>query len=311
MRYMVWLPLIANVVVAVSSPTVTRRLSYRVKPAVLTAVAVVAAGCWLWCLTLVASSFLARLPEVAGRVRGAPASHVLAESPPPAVGAAAAVLVTAATGMLLVAAVRTGRDLARAERLVRQAPPGQVMVVPGWMPDACAVGGITGGRIVITTGMLDCLDPAEQDAVLAHERAHLAGGHHWLRITVACCAAVSPPLRRFPALLEAACERWADEHAARATERRRVLARALSKAALTTLRSRRGGPAEPSPPPATACGFRHGTVTERIAALLEDAPGITRMPATPPITIIIAVSVMIGTAAHAGMDCFALLRAIF
>jgi hypothetical protein len=34
--------------------------------------------------------------------------------------------------------------------------------------------------VVLTTGALRALDPAQLDAVLAHERAHLAGRHHWL-----------------------------------------------------------------------------------------------------------------------------------
>src|SRR6266568_1911661 len=34
--------------------------------------------------------------------------------------------------------------------------------------------------VVLTTGALQALDPAQLDAVLAHERAHLAGHHHAL-----------------------------------------------------------------------------------------------------------------------------------
>lgn len=37
-----------------------------------------------------------------------------------------------------------------------------------------------GGRIVLSSAALTALDPAELDAVLAHERAHLAGRHHLL-----------------------------------------------------------------------------------------------------------------------------------
>lgn len=42
----------------------------------------------------------------------------------------------------------------------------------------CVPGG--GGLIAVTTGALDLLDRSELDAVLAHERAHLAGRHHLL-----------------------------------------------------------------------------------------------------------------------------------
>ena len=34
--------------------------------------------------------------------------------------------------------------------------------------------------VILTTGALQALDPAQLDAVLAHERAHLAGHHHQL-----------------------------------------------------------------------------------------------------------------------------------
>jgi Zn-dependent protease with chaperone function len=34
--------------------------------------------------------------------------------------------------------------------------------------------------VILTTGALQALDPAQLDAVLAHERAHLAGRHHRL-----------------------------------------------------------------------------------------------------------------------------------
>jgi hypothetical protein len=34
--------------------------------------------------------------------------------------------------------------------------------------------------VILTTGAVQALDPGQLDAVLAHERAHLTGRHHWL-----------------------------------------------------------------------------------------------------------------------------------
>jgi Zn-dependent protease with chaperone function len=53
------------------------------------------------------------------------------------------------------------------------------------------------GRIVLTTGMLDILDERQRAAVIAHERAHLAGAHHRL-VWFARLAATANPC----------CGRW-------------------------------------------------------------------------------------------------------
>ncbi|MDQ4105303.1 MAG: M56 family peptidase, partial [Actinomycetota bacterium] len=57
----------------------------------------------------------------------------------------------------------------------------------------------------------------ERRVVLAHERVHLYGRHHWLRAATEFCAAVNPlliPVREAVAFL---VERCADEHAATVT----------------------------------------------------------------------------------------------
>ncbi len=311
MRYMVWVPLITNVVIALGAPALARRLPYRMKPAALTASAVLAAAGWMSSLILLAASFVDRVPALAHRL-GTTTVARAGELPPSSAGLAAVVAVGAGAGMLLAATARNGLALIRAERLVRHLPAGRVHVLPQRRPDACAIGGVTGGRVVITAGLLDCLDAAERDAVLAHEHAHLTGGHHWLRMTVACCAAVDPLLRRLPDLVETACERWADEHAAREPGQRRVLARALGKAALATLQNARdagdagsaaAGQDRPSP---TACGFHHHAVAERMAVLLDAPPRATRVPATVLLTTSALTAAMIGSAVHAGTDYLAL-----
>ncbi|MGH3204371.1 MAG: M56 family metallopeptidase [Streptosporangiaceae bacterium] len=51
--------------------------------------------------------------------------------------------------------------------------------------------------IVITTGALTVLDPEQLTAVLAHERAHLAGRHHLLLTVTRSLAAVAPVVPLF------------------------------------------------------------------------------------------------------------------
>jgi Zn-dependent protease with chaperone function len=51
--------------------------------------------------------------------------------------------------------------------------------------------------IVLTTGALAVLDPAQLTAVLAHERAHLAGRHHLLLAVTRALAAVAPAIPLF------------------------------------------------------------------------------------------------------------------
>jgi len=321
MRYMVWVPLLLSVVVAGGAPAFARALPHRMRPAGLTGVAVVSAAGWLWSWALLAASLAERLPSAAHQLHTSAAARS-ADLPPAAVGACALVAVAGALLAALVASIRLARELARAERLVRGLPAGRVHVIAQALPDAFAVGGVSGGRVVITTGMLACLDDDERRAVLAHERAHLAGRHHWLRMVVACCAAVDPLLRHLPELVETACERWADERAARASGQRTVLARALGKAALASLRSADAGSAGPdsacSGSPASgammpttgpfACGFGRGGVPERMSALLAGPPHAPRAPGGILLVSAGVTALVIGAGIHASTDLLALLR---
>ncbi|THJ46029.1 hypothetical protein [Candidatus Frankia alpina] len=65
---MVWVPLITNVVIALGAPALARRLPYRMKPAALTASAVLAAAGWMSSLILLAASFVDRVPALAHRL---------------------------------------------------------------------------------------------------------------------------------------------------------------------------------------------------------------------------------------------------
>jgi Zn-dependent protease with chaperone function len=92
------------------------------------------------------------------------------------VGVLSRVACCASAGLLRSASAR--RDHARKLAiLARPAPALGVVVVTHENAAAYCLPGRT-RRIVLTTAALDLLGPAELAAVLAHERAHLAGRHH-------------------------------------------------------------------------------------------------------------------------------------
>ncbi len=156
MRYMVWLPLLGNIVLAVGLPALARRLSHRRGYAAVTAAAVLGASCWLWSLVLLAAVLADRLAYLrsSGGLAGAPAG--LRTVP--------LLLTVVAAGTLVTIMIRTGRlgarqarELVHAERLARLPFVGDVIDLPDAVPRACAVGGLTGGRIAITSGLRRCL----------------------------------------------------------------------------------------------------------------------------------------------------------
>jgi Zn-dependent protease with chaperone function len=169
------------------------------------------------------------------------------------------------------AAWRHHRVRRRAAQALSTLPPRPVAVLPDRTPYAYALPGTRRdrGRVVVTTGMLLGLDASERRALFAHERAHLAGGHHRFLLAVQLAARANPFLRPLRTAVAYTAERWADEEAAAAVASRRVVARAIGKAGLIT----RGAPV------ATLAGFADaGPVPRRVAALLGPAPAARVWP---------------------------------
>lgn len=126
--------------------------------------------------------------------------------------------------------------------------------------------------MVVSTGMLGVLDAQERCALLAHERSHLQRRHHrYLRIAGWAGAAV-PVLRPLEAHLRFATERWADEDAVVAVGDRRIVARAIARAALAGTRA---------PTPAVLAMAGTG-VTARVQALVSE-PSAPRVAAVAPL----------------------------
>ncbi|MFF3674411.1 M48 family metalloprotease [Streptomyces sp. NPDC002120] len=146
---------------------------------------------------------------------------------------------------------------------------GDLLVVRDCVPQAFALPGWRGrgGRVVVTTGMLRTLGPAEREVLLGHERAHLAGRHHLLSAAAHLAAAVHPALRTLRPALDFHLERWADESAAAAVGDRRLAGTAIARAALAAASAEKAGGAHG---PLLAIGA--GPVPQRVEALLRPVP---------------------------------------
>lgn len=266
MNFAVWAPLLVPLLAVPTARHLADALPPRLAAWLLAGSAVALAACSTVALALLAGAGALRLPFVA----------VLEHLSLPLIDEASAVTVPVAclAAVLLATAcvmvVRTVRDLlletarAREEALSRPVA-GDLAVVQDPSPDAYALPGRPGrpGRVVVTTGMLRALDPAEREALLAHERAHLAGRHHIFLAAAAIAAACHPLLRGLRAPLSYALERWADESAASAVGDRRLAARAIGRAALATRAT--------GLRPAGALAVADGPVPRRVAALLGPA----------------------------------------
>ncbi|MFF8511507.1 M56 family metallopeptidase [Streptomyces sp. NPDC015492] len=285
MGVFVFLPLVLPLTAWPVARLAEQRLHPRTATRLLAAVAGVSAVCSTLCLGLLMIVGTAQLPgnplpdswsdpdvraalpydEIAGRA---------------AIPALLAVLVSCA-----VAAWRQVRVRRRVVAALAGLPRTPVAVLPDRTPYAYAVpgggprgrrraggdargrgGAVRGqGRVVVSTGMLAGLAPAERRALFAHERAHLAGRHHRHLLTVHLAARANPFLRPLRTAVSYTAERWADEEAAAEVGSRRSVARAIGKAALLAPRS----PAAGLP---ALTGGDAGPVPRRVAALMRPAP---------------------------------------
>jgi hypothetical protein len=136
-----------------------------------------------------------------------------------------------AASWLTVAAVRVRRCRADYRALAPGEQASEVEVLDGDEPVAYTLPGRC-GRIVVSSGMLHALSEGEQEVLFAHERSHLRRRHDRFLHAVDLGVAVVPLLHPMKRFVRFATERWADEDAARSVGDRRLVARALTRAAL-------------------------------------------------------------------------------
>ncbi|MGW2032731.1 M56 family metallopeptidase [Streptomyces argyrophylli] len=274
MGVFVFLPLVLPLSAWPVARLAETRLHPRTATRLLTAVAVVMAGCSTLCLALLMVVGTAQLP-------GNPLPDGWSD---PEVRAAVPhdeVAGRAAIPALAVVAAACARTLWRHRRVTRRArraltgvPGSTVAVLPDGTPYAYALPGGRGhsrsrGRIVVSTALLAGLAPAERRALFAHERAHLSARHHRHLLAAHLAARANPFLRPLRTAVVYTAERWADEEAARAVGDRRTVARAIGKAALLSPRT---------PVPTVAALAATGPVPRRVAALLAPAPTARTWP---------------------------------
>ncbi|MFB7588727.1 M56 family metallopeptidase [Streptomyces sp. NPDC056169] len=269
-------------------PALARRTVERVRPdialvAITGADAALAFGV-VACLGVLLLPLAVRVPRLAAflhllqPLQAGPAVLVSTASAV-AAGALAVTLTAAVRGALAEAArLRTAR-----RRVAGLPEAGGMCVIDDDRPDAFALpGGPRGtGRIVVTAGMLRALDSHEREALLGHERAHLAGRHHLFLGLARLAGWCHPALAAVVPHVSFAVERAADETAARACGDRRLAARAVGRAALA-VSARPAGPALP----VLAARATTGPVPARVRALLAQAPTRRVAPALPAVILL-------------------------
>lgn len=262
MIYLVWVPLLMPFLAVPAARRVAAALPPRPAAWLLTAAALALAAGSSAALALLVVPGASYLPAVA--VLGE-LLEPLTAGPPAltiALALAAGGLLAWRTAVLAVAAHRYWADLRRA-RIAVGGTDGELAVLRDSCPDAYALPGRP-GRIVVTTGMLRALEPAEREALFAHERAHLHGRHHVLLAAVELAALCHPALRALREPLGYALERTADEAAAVAVGDRRLAARAIGRAALAARAAGTPGRVRPR----AVLAATAGPVPRRVAALL-------------------------------------------
>ncbi|MFJ8937628.1 M56 family metallopeptidase [Streptomyces sp. NPDC102365] len=263
MGVFVFLPLVLPLTAWPIARLAEQRLYPRTATRLLTGLAVVMAVCSTVCLGLLMVVGTAQLP---GNPLPDGWSDPEVRAAVPYDEIAGKLAIPALLAVLLVC-VRTlwrhGRVRHRAHLALADLPGTEVAVLPDEVPYAYALPGGKRDRVVVTTALLSCLEPAERRALFAHERAHLAARHHRFLLAAQLAARANPFLRPLCTAVSYTAERWADEEAAQVVGSRRAVACAIGKAALVS----RG-----TPVPTLAGLAAPGPVPRRVAALLGPAP---------------------------------------
>jgi hypothetical protein len=185
--------------------------------------------------------------------------------------AALSVALPAVVGRRVAAAVRHRRTLEVEFSIGDHRPWAghDLVVLPTEEPLAFSVDGHS-PQIVVSRGLVAALSPAQLEAVLRHEAAHLRHRHQRFLLVASALDCRFPylahPLRRSTASLRGALERWADEAAAGADPQARRNVRDALLAVVTA--------AVNAAVPAFSTA---DTVVERLRAL--DAPPVRVAPA--------------------------------
>jgi hypothetical protein len=260
---LVW-PVLTSLLLGLAAPRLVRALPPAPTVRLLAAGALICAASTTLILALTAWLLLAEIPVVAVLARWSAPEVLLQQPVPDVMEALAGVAWVVVIGRVTAATLCFTRSMLACQRTCRKlgGSPADLVIIESARPEAYAVAdGLAGtGRIVVSTGLMAALSPAERRVVFAHEAAHLHGRHHVWRALVDVAVAANPLLTTISGAVHYGTERWADEDAAREVSDRRLAARALARAALAAGRS------------APAMGFGGYRVSERVESLLRPPP---------------------------------------
>jgi hypothetical protein len=263
MHYSVYVGLAFAGLFGVVAPVIARRVSPAIATWLLSTGGIVSALSGVAALALLAMTLIGQNPTVAAAGHWSIASlrHVDPVRLPVAIAALGAL--SFGLGRCAWVSVKRGRSIAAAYHLNRRVLDNgsDLVVLPEAKADAYAVPGRP-GRVYVTRGMLTLLTREECDVMLAHERSHLRHHHDWHRTAVLVASALNPLLASLPRTQGWLTERWADEDAARGSDRE-VVASALTRAAAAYPSSNR---------PGAALAFTPHGVDSRVAAMMAEPP---------------------------------------
>ncbi|MEU0933178.1 M56 family metallopeptidase [Embleya sp. NPDC005971] len=260
MRWIVYLPLLLPITSVPVARLAADHLAPRRVVVLLTALTCVLALCATISLGLLTVVGTAQLPGVPLPDHWSD-PQVRASIPNvQVIGSLAGAALASALVCVAIVSHRRRRALAALRAGVATAGDTELTVLPTGPPTAFALPGRR-PRIVVSASMLARLDADERRALLAHERAHLSGRHDRVLLVATLAMCAHPLLRPMRTAIAYALERCADEAAARVVGDRRVVARAVGKAALA-------GPVTPR----GAMAATGGPVPRRVAALLAPTP---------------------------------------
>jgi beta-lactamase regulating signal transducer with metallopeptidase domain len=301
------LVVLANIAFGFASPRLANGLTPQTATRLISVVGFATTLASGFVLSVVCFDFLAQLPPVAAAEAWSTDSLNVNAPIPLAVGLLAILGVIAAAGRAARRVTRVTHDLWSSLLTCRALSPGRddLVVIQDDTPDAYALPGLGGGRVVVTSAMLSALDEDEARALIAHEASHLRHHHHAYIALAELAAAANPLIRCVPTVIRLSVERWADEDAARSTGDRRLTARSVARAGLVTLqtpRAQRSG---------AALAMTGSPVSQRARALLAPAP--RTKPRMVALTLAVVLLTSVGTlrVAHMTEHRFETARAAF
>ncbi len=252
------LPLMVALALAGAVTTIHQRLPPMLAARAVTVTVVVVAAAAVPTMWMISLGYMAHVPWLGRGFAWCAKTFGVHERIPIWVG-------LPAIGCVAVGAVDAARVL-RTYRRLRHDRPGSVEIAVHANAFAFTLPG-SGGRVVLSSGLVELLDDKEQAVVLAHEHAHARHRHDRYLLIAQCAAATVPFLRSLTLRLQFSLERWADESAVAECGDRGLVARTLGKVALHT------------PETTAAMGFSGLGVPGRVAALLTSPASQPRMPA--------------------------------